>query len=127
MLVNLVENAIKYSPEGGHVEVEVDEHDGAIRFSVKDEGLGISPEDQDRIFEKFYRADPQMIRGVGGTGLGLYICRELVSRMGGRIWVEPNGNKGSAFYFELQTAEAVVAHGNLEQGRLQFRKRAGND
>ena len=97
VLVNLVENAIKYSPEGGHVEVEAAEHDGAVRFSVRDEGLGIAPEDQDLIFEKFYRADPHMIRGVGGTGLGLYICKELVSRMGGRIWVEPNGDKGSTF------------------------------
>ena len=122
VLVNLIENAIKYSPEGGHVEVEVAEHDGAVRFGVRDEGLGIAPEDQDRIFEKFYRADPHMVRGVGGTGLGLYICKELVSRMGGRIWVEPNDGKGSAFFFELQTAEAaVLAHGNVEPGRLQFR------
>ena len=122
VLVNLIENAIKYSPEGGHVEVEVDEHDGAVRFGVRDEGLGIAPEDQDRIFEKFYRADPHMVRGVGGTGLGLYICKELVGRMGGRIWVEPNDGKGSAFFFELQTAEAaVLAHGNIEQGRLHFR------
>jgi two-component system phosphate regulon sensor histidine kinase PhoR len=122
VLVNLIENAIKYSPEGGHVEVEVGEHDGAVRFGVRDEGLGIAPEDQDRIFEKFYRADPQMVRGVGGTGLGLYICKELVGRMGGRIWVEPNNGKGSAFFFELQTAEAaVLAHGNVESGRLHFR------
>jgi PAS domain S-box-containing protein len=122
VLVNLIENAIKYSPEGGHVEVEVGEHDGAVRFGVRDEGLGIAPEDQDRIFEKFYRADPHMVRGVGGTGLGLYICKELVGRMGGRIWVEPNNGKGSAFFFELQTAEAaVLAHGNVEPGRLQFR------
>jgi two-component system phosphate regulon sensor histidine kinase PhoR len=122
VLVNLIENAIKYSPEGGHVQVEVSEHDGAVRFGVRDEGLGIAPEDQDRIFEKFYRADPQMLRGVGGTGLGLYICRELVSRMGGRIWVEPNDGKGSAFFFELQTAEAaVLAHGNIDSRRLQFR------
>ena len=122
VLANLIENAIKYSPEGGHVEVDVAEHDGAVRFGVRDEGLGIAPEDQDRIFEKFYRADPQMVRGVGGTGLGLYICKELVSRMGGRIWVEPNDGKGSAFFFELQTAEAaVLAHGNIEPGRLHFR------
>jgi PAS domain S-box-containing protein len=120
VLVNLVENAIKYSPDGGQVEVEVAEHDGAIRFGVRDEGLGIAPEDQDRIFEKFYRADPQMVRGVGGTGLGLYICKELVGRMGGRIWVEPNGDKGSAFFFELQTAD-VLAHGPNDPGRLEFR------
>ena len=120
VLVNLVENAVKYSPEGGHVEVEAAETKGAVRFSVRDEGLGIDPEDQDRIFEKFYRADPQMVRGVGGTGLGLYICKELVNRMGGQIWVEPNGDKGSAFFFELQTAE-VLAHGAHVTGRLQFK------
>jgi two-component system phosphate regulon sensor histidine kinase PhoR len=120
VLFNLVENAIKYSPEGGHVEVEVDEHDGNVRFAVRDEGLGIAPDDQDRIFEKFYRADPQMVRGVGGTGLGLYICKELVGRMGGKIWVEPNSDKGSAFFFELQTAD-VLAHGNPEPGRLHFK------
>jgi PAS domain S-box-containing protein len=120
VLFNLVENAIKYSPEGGQVEIEVDEHDGNVRFAVRDEGLGIAPEDQDRIFEKFYRADPQMVRGVGGTGLGLYICQELVGRMGGKIWVEPNSDKGSAFFFELQTAD-VLAHGNPEPGRLHFK------
>ena len=120
VLFNLVENAIKYSPEGGRVGVEVDEHDGNVRFAVRDEGLGIAPDDHDRIFEKFYRADPQMVRGVGGTGLGLYICKELVGRMGGKIWVEPNSDKGSAFFFELQTAD-VLAHGNPEPGRLHFR------
>jgi len=110
VLVNLIENAMKYSPDGGSVEVSVEARDDLVRFSVRDEGLGIAPEDQDRIFEKFYRADPQMIRGVGGTGLGLYICKELVERMGGRIWAEGNDGKGSAFFFELQAAE-VFAHG----------------
>jgi PAS domain S-box-containing protein len=110
VLVNLVENAMKYSPDGGRVEVGVEASDDLVRFFVRDQGLGIAPGDHDRIFEKFYRADPQMIRGVGGTGLGLYICKELVARMGGRIWVEPNDHKGSAFFFELQAAE-VLAHG----------------
>ncbi|HSC49930.1 MAG TPA: ATP-binding protein [Gaiellaceae bacterium] len=120
VVVNLVENAIKYSPDGGRVEVGVEEGDGAIRFHVRDEGLGVAPEDQERIFEKFYRADPQMVRGVGGTGLGLYICKELIDRMGGRIWVEPNGDRGSNFVFELPTAE-VMAHGEPVPPRLQFR------
>jgi two-component system phosphate regulon sensor histidine kinase PhoR len=120
VLVNLVENAIKYSPDGGRVEVGIEAQDDAVRFFVRDEGLGIAAEEQERIFEKFYRADPQMVRGVGGTGLGLYICRELVGRMGGRIWVEPNGDKGSTFFFELHTAE-VVAHGASQVGRLQLR------
>ncbi|HYX76630.1 MAG TPA: ATP-binding protein [Gaiellaceae bacterium] len=118
VLVNLLENAIKYSPDGGRVEIGIDEQEGFIRFNVRDEGLGVSPEDQERIFEKFYRADPQMVRGVGGTGLGLYICKELIDRMGGRIWVEPNGDRGSNFAFDLPTAE-VMAHGGAGQRRLQ--------
>jgi two-component system phosphate regulon sensor histidine kinase PhoR len=120
VLVNLVENAIKYSPDGGRVEIGVDDHDGFVRFNVRDEGLGVSPEDQERIFEKFYRADPQMTRGVGGTGLGLYICKELIDRMGGRIWVEANGDRGSNFFFDLPSAE-VMAHGEFAPPRLQFK------
>ena len=123
VLVNLVENAIKYSPDGGHVEVGVEPREEAVRFFVRDEGLGIPAEEQERVFEKFYRADPHMIRGVGGTGLGLYICKELVGRMGGRIWVEANGDKGSIFYFELPVAE-VLAHGPGASARLQLRAQA---
>jgi PAS domain S-box-containing protein len=106
VLINLVENAIKYSPDGGSVAVGVDVRGEYARFSVRDEGLGIPPEERPRIFEKFYRVDPQMTRSAGGTGLGLYICNELVSRMGGRIWVEANDDKGSSFLFELPTGDA---------------------
>jgi PAS domain S-box-containing protein len=120
VLVNLVENAIKYSPDGGKVEVGIATRDDFVQFHVRDEGLGVAPEEQERIFEKFYRADPQMTRGVGGTGLGLYICKELIDRMGGRIWVEPNDDKGSTFFFELVTAD-VLAHQDTGQRRLQFR------
>jgi signal transduction histidine kinase len=120
VLVNLVENAIKYSPDGGTVEVGADARDDVVRFHVRDEGLGVAPEEQERIFEKFYRADPQMTRGVGGTGLGLYICRELIHRMDGRIWVEANEEKGSTFYFELVTAD-VLAHQDTGQRWLQLR------
>ena len=105
VLVNLVENAIKYSPSGGKIEVglEPGQQSGAetVVFYVKDEGLGIPVEEQARIFEKFYRLDPQMTRGVGGTGLGLYICSELVNRMGGHIWVESAQGQGSTFLIEL--------------------------
>ena len=72
-----------------------------MRFSVTDQGLGIPFAEQRRVFEKFYRLDPNMNRGVGGTGLGLYICRELVNRMEGRIWVESEVGKGSTFVFEV--------------------------
>jgi PAS domain S-box-containing protein len=101
IVVNLVENAVKYSPDGGRIELGVREADGMIAFRVLDEGMGIPVNEQPRIFEKFYRLDPDMTRGIGGTGLGLYICSELVERMGGRIWVESREPKGSAFLFEL--------------------------
>jgi PAS domain S-box-containing protein len=105
VLVNLVENAIKYSPDGGRVEVGIDWEASAVRFYVTDEGLGIPELEQERIFDKFYRLDPEMTRGVGGTGLGLYICSELVRRMDGRIWVESHHGRGSTFSFELPVAE----------------------
>ena len=104
VLVNLVENAIKYSPEGGPVEVSVEAVRDRLRFSVSDRGLGIPAAEHHRIFEKFYRLDPNLTRGVGGTGLGLYISREIVRRMDGRIWVESEPGVGSTFSFELPLA-----------------------
>ncbi|MGH3071371.1 MAG: hybrid sensor histidine kinase/response regulator [Gaiellaceae bacterium] len=101
VLVNLVDNAIKYSPAGGPVALSVLNGDGAIRFAISDTGLGIPASEHRRIFEKFYRLDPDMTRGIGGTGLGLYISRELVRRMSGRIWVESALGKGSTFIVEL--------------------------
>jgi len=105
VLINLVDNAVKYSPDGGSVTVRVEGAGSHVRFAVADEGLGIPPAEQRRVFEKFYRLDPNMTRGVGGTGLGLYICRELVRRMDGRIWVESPGlGRGSTFVVELPAA-----------------------
>jgi PAS domain S-box-containing protein len=106
ILINLVENAIKYSPDGGTIELGVEAIDGMALFHVFDEGIGIPDDEQPRVFEKFYRLDPNMTRGIGGTGLGLYICSELVERMGGRIWVESRDGNGSAFYFEIPTVSA---------------------
>ena len=105
VLVNLVENAVKYSPEGGPVQVNVSKAARGVRWAVSDEGLGIPAAERRRVFEKFYRLDPNMNRGIGGTGLGLYICHELVRRLDGRIWVESNNGKGSTFFIELPAAE----------------------
>jgi signal transduction histidine kinase len=104
VLVNLVDNAVKYSPDGGEIRVEITSAGQLVRFAVHDRGLGIPQAEQRRIFDKFYRLDPQMTRGIGGTGLGLYICRELVRRMDGRIWVTSEPGRGSTFAFELPVA-----------------------
>jgi signal transduction histidine kinase len=104
ILTNLFDNAIKYSPDGGRIEAEIGRSGGRVRFRVSDEGLGVPPAEQDRIFEKFFRLDPNLTRGVGGTGLGLYISRELVTRMNGRMWVDSDGRTGSSFFLELPIA-----------------------
>jgi PAS domain S-box-containing protein len=115
VLVNLVENAIKYSPEGGRIDVGVAPNDRMVRFYVRDEGLGIPEDERDRIFEKFYRLDPNMTAGVGGTGLGLYICNELVRRLGGRIWVESNEGRGSTFSFVVPAADKPAVRPSLQE------------
>ena len=104
VLVNLVENAVKYSPQGGRIEVDISRVDGYVRFAVNDEGLGIPAEDRERIFDKFERLDPELARGIGGTGLGLFICRELVSQMSGSIGVASRTGGGSTFTVDLPVA-----------------------
>ncbi len=115
VLVNLVENALKYSPPRTPVAIHVDDAPDRVHIAVSDEGPGIPAADQDRIFEKFYRLDPEMSRGVGGSGLGLYISRQLVERMGGSLNVESAVGSGSTFTIELPrervSQEAAVALG----------------
>ena len=101
VLVNLLDNAIKYSPDGGAVVVTTARVPDGVRVTVEDEGIGIPRAEQSSIFEKFYRADPHLRAVPAGTGLGLYICRELVQRMGGRIGVRSRLGGGSTFFFEL--------------------------
>ena len=99
VLVNLVDNAVKYG--GSDVRVRVEQGREAIRILVTDSGPGIEPAEQQRIFEKFYRVDPQLRRAPGGTGLGLYISRELVDRMGGTLTVSSRPAAGATFVMEL--------------------------
>jgi PAS domain S-box-containing protein len=101
VVVNLLDNGIKYSPEGGKVEILVERTGGRCEIEVSDEGLGIPSSEREKIFEKFYRLDPQQTQGVGGSGLGLYICRELVERMDGRLSVESEPGVGSRFTVSL--------------------------
>jgi signal transduction histidine kinase len=97
VLLTLVENAVKYSPDGGTVRVRALPRADTVQLEVSDEGIGIPERDRRRIFDRFVRLDPSLSRGVGGTGLGLYISRELVERMGGRIEVRSTEGAGSTF------------------------------
>jgi PAS domain S-box-containing protein len=101
VLVNLVENALKYSPRGGRIELTVANHGDTVRLVVQDQGLGIPPSEQEQIFEKFYRLDVEMTRGVGGSGLGLFISREIVTQMDGTLTVHSEPGAGSTFTVTL--------------------------
>ena len=101
----LLDNAVKYSPAGGTVTVGAERKRETVEVSVTDEGVGIPSADQDQIFRKFYRGtDAESRVGAGGTGLGLFIARSLVTAMGGRIWVDSREGEGSTFAFELPLA-----------------------
>jgi signal transduction histidine kinase len=100
LLHNLLANAVKYSPMGGTVEIELGADDQTATVSVRDEGIGLLQEDLPRVFERFYRAEG--VRKLEGTGLGLYICQGIVSAHGGRIWAEsPGHGRGTTFSFAL--------------------------
>ena len=107
VITNLLSNAVKFTPEGGKVslntELVTEDNDFcAIRFSVSDTGIGISPEQKQRLFQSFEQADSSTARKFGGTGLGLAISKRIVDMMGGRIWVESEIGKGATFIFEIK-------------------------
>lgn len=101
VLINLVDNAINYTPEGGWIKVEAAQQGQGVRFMVRDTGPGIPEEDQPRVFERFYRVDKTRSREMGGTGLGLAICQEIITAHGGKIWVESKEGQGTAMFFTL--------------------------
>jgi PAS domain S-box-containing protein len=100
----LVENALRYSPPGGKVTVGARRNADRVEVRVVDEGMGIPAAEREWIFRKFYRAESAARDGAAGTGLGLFIAKELVTAMGGRIWVDSTEGKGSSFAFELPVA-----------------------
>ncbi len=104
VLVNLLHNAIKFTPEGGSIRVAAEEADGEVRVMVEDTGIGIPQEDLDRVFERFYKTDKS--RASSGTGLGLAIARHIIGGHGGRIWVESVEGRGSKFSFTLPVVDA---------------------
>jgi len=100
IVVNLVSNAVKYSPDGGPIAISGSITDGYVAIAVRDEGIGLSPENQEKVFEKFYRVDSSST-ALGGTGLGLAICKMVIEAMGGQIAVESQLGEGSTFTFRL--------------------------
>jgi PAS domain S-box-containing protein len=106
VVANLVDNALKYSR--GPVRLAATIREITVRITVSDDGPGIPEPDRDRVFEKFFRLDPAQRSGVGGTGLGLYVARELTQRMDGRIGLLPRG-RGTTFFVDLPRAEAPPA------------------
>jgi PAS domain S-box-containing protein len=123
VITNLFDNATKYT-EAGKISMGLTGNNDVVQFYIKDTGPGIPPEDVPHLFQKFYRVDNSATRTIGGTGLGLFICRKIVELYSGRIWVESQMGQGSTFYInlprlnakqvsELQASEAAAKAGGL--------------
>ena len=105
VLSNLLSNAVKYSPRGKIVTVKCTASDEMATIGVRDEGIGINPQDMERLFDRYYRVQSEHTRHISGFGVGLYLSAEIIERHGGRIWAESEKDKGSTFYFTLPMAE----------------------
>jgi signal transduction histidine kinase len=107
ILGNLVDNAYNYTPAQGNIKVSMHQSNGNVQVDVKDSGIGISPEQQERIFERFFRGEDPLVLATPGTGLGLSIVRQLVEMHHGKIWMNSNGisGQGSTFSFTVPVAE----------------------
>jgi Amt family ammonium transporter len=107
ILTNIIQNAVKFTPVGGHIDVNLTRTDDFVQFSVSDSGCGISPEEVDKVFDKFYRC-ANTASNTPGAGLGLSITKSLVELHGGRIWLESSVGTGTTFYFTIPL-EPMVA------------------
>jgi signal transduction histidine kinase len=124
VLTNLFDNAIKYT-ETGKVTIGITGDDRVVQMQIKDTGQGIPKEDIDHLFEKFYRVDNSATRAIGGTGLGLFICKKIVEMYNGRVWVESQPGEGSTFYINLprvssQKATEMLATQNVSNSVSGF-------
>lgn len=102
---NLISNAVKYSPTGSMINVACISDNDKTTISVKDHGMGIKPDDIDKIFDRYYRVEGSHMYSISGFGIGLYICSEIIHRHHGKIWVESEFGKGSTFSFSLPLAQ----------------------
>jgi len=107
-ILNLVSNAIKYTPPNGQIGVRISEVGGMLHWSIQDSGIGIPEASQTKLFEKFYRADNALTIDTEGTGLGLYLVRLIVERFGGKVVCESKEGRGTTFSILLPLAEAIV-------------------
>jgi signal transduction histidine kinase len=117
LLFNLLDNAIKYTPEGGTVEVRCECRDGSAELIVADTGIGIPSEHIPHVFERFYRIDPARSREAGGTGLGLSICQVIAKGHGGTIRLESNGGQGTRVVVTLPLLRPDVPPDGQQTGR----------
>jgi len=101
VIANLVGNGVKYSPRGTTIEMACEMNDKTVTVKIKDEGMGIKPDDLKKIFDRYYRVETDDTRHISGFGIGLYLCAEIIERHNGRLWADSEPGKGSTFYFEL--------------------------
>jgi two-component system, OmpR family, sensor histidine kinase VicK len=106
----LVDNAIKYSPPGGAIKIHgcVEAQNQTVIITVEDEGVGIPPEHQERVFERFYRVPNPATSGIEGSGLGLAICKGIIEQHGGKIWLKSLLGKGTSFSFSIPYIEEGI-------------------
>lgn len=121
VVANLMENAIKYTPKGD-ITIDVTGDTDHVTISIADSGIGIPTEDMPHLFQKFYRVDNSDTREIGGTGLGLYLCRRLAETMEGRIWAESQYKQGSTFFLELPRISHEDAMRLIEEASIQEEK-----
>jgi signal transduction histidine kinase len=107
VILNMVSNAIKYTPPGGRIDIRLSQEDGLILWAIKDNGIGIPKANQARLFEKFYRAENVYKMETEGTGLGLHLVKMIVEKSGGQVWCESEENQGSTFQFRLPLAGRI--------------------
>lgn len=101
VISNLISNAIKYSPSGKTIEIKCGLANGRVIVSVRDKGMGIKPQDAEKIFDRYYRVESNRTQHISGFGIGLYLSAEIIKRHDGEIWVESEDGIGSTFYFSL--------------------------
>jgi len=101
VMENLIDNAVRYTPGPGKIDIHLTKKENSLLFRIQDSGVGIPESEQKYIFQKFYRAENALKRRTRGSGLGLYVCKSAIEKLGGKIWFQSKENKGTTFYFTI--------------------------